>query len=400
MATVSLLDHYRLLLSRDPVAFRVLSHCFAQGPSTEAEIQSDDLGLPDVKSRLLLLFRANFLQQTPESRWATTELANALLARMGLAGKATEWLIESTDLDRDEREFLKASVRLADADDFWVGLNRHSRCLVVLDALDEFQEPDATGQSKNDALFSALVGLNPRAEALGPQGFVDVVARYLSPVAFADRERITKKVERSLEDANASNRCLLFGAPGTGKSALTLTKVRLLAAARSGQLDEGMQCLASGLSKQIDELWSSLKTRYDGLSKQLMRLFFVTRGRKEQTLNDQLLGQIKKVLQSYLEHSPCVDRVWTRNFDYLLERELVDDPAQKAKELVATLGKAIESYQFELLSPQAKESLCGSLEEYARLYRQRLIATRKTPVKKEDTKLKKAVKRSRRKCDS
>jgi hypothetical protein len=373
MDTISVLNHYRLLLANDPLTFRMLSHCFAHGPSTEQEIETDELPLAEINARIIKLFRANLLKRAGKSHWATTELANALLSKMGVARRATEWLVESTALDQDDQTFLKASIRLADEEDFWASAHTHSLCSMLLNVFGEIGKNEKTAEEKDETLFSAIVGLDSRAEALGAEGYVDALYSYLASSKPAKRKQLVKKVESSIENARASNRLLMTADASVGKSTFVLTWARMLNATLTGRPDAGMECLASRASANVDDVWSSLKTWKRDLTSCSRRLLFVADTADTENPDEAFLEQLKSTLQALQKQQHSRWIVVTRNSDYLLGHAFKSCPQENADTIIRTLKDSHENGNLALLNPQAKENLCKSMDEYAILYRQTLL---------------------------
>ena len=116
-------------------------------------------------------FTHNFVRNAGESHWTTTELADMVLARMGVADRSIEWLIDAWGVPPEENAFLKSCVQSSDDEDPRTSLQRRS-LLKSLWWTKSRSRSQRLGQPiLKEPTFCAIIGLDPRAESLGVEGY-------------------------------------------------------------------------------------------------------------------------------------------------------------------------------------------------------------------------------------
>src|SRR5688572_3554962 len=108
METAALLNHYRFAVTRDELMMQLLARLFRDGPLDDQTIEVEfEHQIGEVRKKLTELFRASFVRLSG-SRWATTELANHVLAKLGVAKLTARSLLAKQEIAPYDFEFLDA----------------------------------------------------------------------------------------------------------------------------------------------------------------------------------------------------------------------------------------------------------------------------------------------------
>lgn len=250
------LDHYRALVAGDPITFRLLSYLYHNGPTADGDLGDKDLLRTSLHRRLAELFRANLVRRTLDSRWSTTDLANLALARMGIANRSTTWLIDAWGLPKEDALFLKSCVQTPEEQNPRVALLRQALVKSLCFIRGNLSESEATNTDMHTALFSVILGLDPRVEALGVDAFARALdTPNLKGSAFGS---LRQKILRAIDETRASTRCLILRHEIVESPALALTWARLVSAASTGIVDYALKPLSDSTSDHLPTIWETL----------------------------------------------------------------------------------------------------------------------------------------------
>lgn len=378
MDTTRLLDHYRSAATQDPLRFQVLVQLFHQGRCSESEIASVGAPAAQVRQQLLVLFRANLVRRDAESRWVTTDLANLLLARAGVAESSIDWYIDRWGVPKQEGAFLKSCLRTAEERDPQTTLQTHSLIRALWEVGARVRESEARSQDLRQALYAALVGLDARAESLGHRAFCDYVisrAPELKAPTESVRARWHDLAKVALQDAKTSNHLFLAGHKGSGKSALALTWSRLISAAASRLLDDGLSSLAAAAPDSCLTVWNRLTEWKRDLNEESYHiLVFLGHGvpgtqEKRQDMSTFINSQVCSALSTSWR-SRALDTPDFRDFIRTGgEHENVSIAKDRVRELTDWLADGV----FDGLNLLAKQQLCAAIEVLDDSFRSRLL---------------------------
>jgi hypothetical protein len=375
MDTVKLLDHYRTAATKDPLTFQLLAHVFHQGRCSEAEMASIGVPTAQVRQRLTVLFRSNLVRRDTESLWTTTELANLLLARAGLAESSIGWFIDAWGVPKNERVFVKSCLWSREEDDPQVILQQQSLIRSLWQVRARVTESEARTGDLQRALYAALIGLDARAESLGHRVYCDnVISRTPGLKAPSDsaRVRLYDLAKVALQDMRASNHVVIVGRKGAGKSALALTWSRLLSAASSGLADKGLGCLAPD---SLSAAWENLNEWKPDLNEQSNHIL-VLLGRSIPDASHEA-----EDVSAFVNTRVCsASRAWSRSRELEVSdfRALLGSGGERLNALLARnrvreLSESLIDGTFDELRLTDRQELCGAIDVLAESFRSRLL---------------------------
>ena len=389
MDTVRVLDHYRTSVTRDHISFRILAHLFQSGPSSEAELASSgDISIMDVRDRLLTLYRANLVCTAPQSHWTTTELAALILARTGVVEASTIWFIDAFELPEIQREFLKQCVWAFDEVDLEAKLRKQSLVRSLWHIAGEFSASEIQHGDIGRALYSAIVGLDSRAQALGSRDYCDHVLAHWSAATdqkFIGRRNFYQKVVTALADARASTQLVLHGHSGVGKSgigksAFLLTWSRLLSASSTRLLDVTLRsCLASSTQERVSLIWNQLREWKSNLDEVSQRYFWLTY-RPYHSLNDRteestdMLSLVVESLEAALRASQSIDILSLPEPRIQANLESRSEQLPWIRDALHRLVEVLGEGVFDQLDRAERKQICQDFDHAAAAFRARLLS--------------------------
>ncbi len=249
METVRLLDSYRLALARDAKGVRLLAFLQKDGAQLDYLLAAKTrLPLHDVRSKLTELFRANFVRLLDDGRYAPTEIAEQVLANLGVADVVASDAVSTSGLPDQDKVFLKSF--LADRESAPSSWRRYfAAAAQSAKQLESEAKIDAVDWAR--LFYGVLAGLDPASRELG----ADISCRHAFTHANfgvsgvkANLEHFAQQCEQAIRDRAASNEFFSTGrraeASTTSSITLALTFVRLWASVLSQHADEGLVAAA------------------------------------------------------------------------------------------------------------------------------------------------------------
>ncbi len=242
MATVKILDHYRLPIINDKKAFFVLSTIYKSDAEDEANIQArTNIPAKELRAIVTKLFRANLIREGADERWSVTPLAEEMLDSLGISEIVANSLVLEEDLTKNDRTFLSACVAGGpQRNHSWLrdisAVLRASKVAFKIAAESESIDQD----EKARTLYALIIGTNPSAKGVGIETYCDSVSRWYSTdhpeVASLFWSKggglndwISNKCISGLSDFRSSNRLLLTGDTTADKSIYLITLSRVIA---------------------------------------------------------------------------------------------------------------------------------------------------------------------------
>jgi hypothetical protein len=243
METVRILDSYRFAVARDADAVRLLALLHRVGPLTEEEVVAQsELPQGSVRDKLTELFRANLILLIDPARYATSELAEMILANLGVHELATLDLLRRARLSDSDREFLTSciSAREQEPIEWRRYLATAARAVARLE-----QWRAVVPETTRRMWFAAVVGLDPLSHELGPDNYAErITGTFGSGKSSLHLSRLRDTCREAIDDRAVSNEFLLNGVDRRGDdhlaTTLALTFVRLAASTASRQIDDGL----------------------------------------------------------------------------------------------------------------------------------------------------------------
>ena len=257
METVRLLDSYRLAVARDGTAVRLLAFLQRDGAQTDVHLsQKTHLALHETRNKLTELFRANFVRLLEDRRYATTDIAEQVLASLGIADAVAVDALESTGLSNADKQLLVA---------FFIGREHEPaewRQYVSAAAKSAKRlELDATLSEETRARlwYAILAGLDPATHELGSELACRRVYEHADLKAgnvLIEFKHFAERCQIADVDRARSNEFVTTGKRPASlidtEVTLALTLTRLLASALSRYTDDGLMAAAmtSGVNEQ------------------------------------------------------------------------------------------------------------------------------------------------------
>jgi hypothetical protein len=279
MDAVTILDNYRLAVVNDAEGMRILAVLFRSGPQSEQQLKGHlSAELRPLRNKLSELFRANLVRILANELWATTELSDQILGRLGITELAARSLLEEQDIREADKGFLAACAESRSFHDkSWP--KYQAAALRALDELGGISSP-----YRRNLLYGVIVGLDTEAQKLGGDGYCRSVVDWHS----ARKSDLWVQWGSDWRDDLAlySRRCRygrelalesdgLFMDPGgskPGKLPALLLFLRTSGAITSGTPDRAMTA-AAGLNPNTSSyVWESLNATLPGSETQLGKL--------------------------------------------------------------------------------------------------------------------------------
>ncbi len=242
MDTIRLLSNYRKAVTRDRNAMHVLAFLHRDGPLDETVLaEKTSQSIAETCLKLTELYRANLVLLLGDSRYATTTLAEQILAETAIPDIVANAAIEEAPILSDDRSFLRSCIDRSSDDS--PAFRRYLRTSVRLAAL--------LGRVKGDPytstvlLYGAAAGLNPSVHELG----ADTFSRHIF-TSWADSQHGDARLKhyvfqckQAVDLRRASNQFMSHGDVAWGEDAdavLGLTFMRLFAGVVTHNFDDGL----------------------------------------------------------------------------------------------------------------------------------------------------------------
>jgi hypothetical protein len=221
-----------------------------------------------IRDKTTIAFRAKLLRLGSQSTWSTTDLADRLLARLGVTKLTARWLLTQQRISEPDFTFLSACIEDNQYDDIEWALSRNSLLRAALYLCQQKEIlPEISANARRRLLYSTIVGLNPMSRQLGAQAYFDKVLADLdvSVVGASEKpglyQNLALSCKRGIFDASHSNVFLIphHGAQRTqdNTSAFYLTWTRLLSALTAGRVDPILRT-AKITPTETSMVWSKL----------------------------------------------------------------------------------------------------------------------------------------------
>ena len=245
METARLLDSYRLALTRDPAAVLILALIHRDGPQTDTAIaKAVGRERHTVRKTLTDLFRASLVTILDDGRYANAELAEQVLASLGVTDIAAKDTVASSELPEPDKTFLLAY--FVDRDREPAEWRRYISAAVrcTSDIIDDAELPS---DEATRLWYAVLSGLDPASHELGPETSCRRIFAHAdlnTHNVTVDFRHFAHHCDMAWRDRLASNTFMTTGEQkGSSDEALitlAVTFIRLFAAATAQYADDGV----------------------------------------------------------------------------------------------------------------------------------------------------------------
>jgi hypothetical protein len=245
METVRLLDSYRLAVTREPAAVLFLALLHRDGPQSDSALaQATRRPIHSARKSLTELFRANLVTMLEDGRYANAELAEQVLASLGVTDIAAKDTVASAALPEQDKAFLLAYFvdRERDPAEWRRYVSAAVKCTSAIIEDAALRPSDAT------RLWYAVVsGLDPASHELGPEISCRRIMSHAdlnSNNVLLDFRHYAQQCDTAWRDRLASNNFMTTGEQGDSREeslvTLAVTFIRLFAAATVQYADDGV----------------------------------------------------------------------------------------------------------------------------------------------------------------
>src|SRR5207237_10366150 len=233
MDTIRILTSYRKAVARDRAAVHVLAFLHRDGPQEEGSLaEKTRTSIFDVRAKLNELYRSSLVVLVDPSHFATSDLAEQVLAQLGISSVVARESLDDAKLPKREASFLHACLRRSENAPFSA---RRYLYTAVRSAQAMTAPSDVDSDTRTAILYATVAGLDPANHELG----CDMYTKYVSsePGCDAVREDLPAfafQCKAATDLRNASNHFLASGRSADGlntEAVLAVTFIRLFTSA-------------------------------------------------------------------------------------------------------------------------------------------------------------------------